>query len=421
MQIQMAAGPDGGLYVSIPAKDGNARFGGSVVVLLGGDGRPRPGWPIRLADVDSCGSLLPVADGSVRVVCSGQPRGGDANAASARAFAFDSSARAMPGWPVDIEDGSDGRMVGDDLTMLANRLLNVGGEAGELWPVALVVIEPDGRVRKGVEVPFACCDSAWAVGPDGIAYGTTHRDWSSATSVKTDVTAFGPDGPRPGWPVTIDGNASELMFDARGRVYLVVGSPSERPARTVVLDKDGRTLPSGSAVQAIVSTSTWNGAGDANTGPPIVADDGSAFLVSDEEGGTTVIALDPNGEPRAGWPFRSSRAMEWLGFCGEGDTGCGQSRTMPRTGNGHVLYLLHAAASASTGGSILAINPDGRVRAGWPVGLKRAGSMFFSMAVDPAGGAWALAVEPERPGYSATIVSIARDSTVRFTTTIVQP
>jgi hypothetical protein len=112
--------------------------------------------------------------------------------------------------------------------------------------------------------------------------------------------------------------------------------------------------------------------------------------------------------------------MQWTGFCGTGDTGCGQSRTMPAVGQANVLYLLQAA-STSGGGSIVAIGTDGRVRAGWPVGLKRAGSAFWSVVVNPAGGVWALAIEPETPGHSATILSIANDSTVRFATTIVEP
>jgi len=40
---------------------------------------------------------------------------------------------------------------------------------------------------------------------------------------------------------------------------------------------------------------------------------------------------------------------------------------------------------------------------------------------NPAGGAWALAIEPERKAASATILSIADDSTVQWSTTILEP
>jgi hypothetical protein len=47
--------------------------------------------------------------------------------------------------------------------------------------------------------------------------------------------------------------------------------------------------------------------------------------------------------------------------------------------------------------------------------------MFWSVVADPDGGVWALAIEPESHDYSASILSIAGDSTVRWTTTIVEP
>ena len=87
-----------------------------------------------------------------------------------------------------------------------------------------------------------------------------------------------------------------------------------------------------------------------------------------------------------------------------------------------LLYLLYEAANSSTGGSIAAIGRDGRVVDGWPVGLKRAGSMFWSIVVAPNGTAYALAVEPEPNGsHSATILAIAPDSNVLYNVTIVEP
>jgi len=416
----MAPGPGGGVYVSIPVTtDARGSGSGSVVALLDQGGRPRPGWPIRLSGVDSCDLLLAASDGSVRVVCFVPNQEEGLNGAVRRAFAFDSGGLALAGWPVDVGDAFTGRVVGTDLTMIERPYY------GDLGPpedfVNLVVIRAGGRAVRGSEVSFGqCCENTWAVGPNGIAYGTYRRDFETRDSVKTDVIAFDLAGVQPGWPATIDGNTSELAFDARGLAYLVVGWSTERPARTVVLDGGAKLQPSGSADQPIVSTGTWNGAGDDYPGPPIVAADGSAFIVSTEADRTAVLALDPNGQARTGWPYRSSLAMQWTGFCGGGDTGCGQARTMPAVGQANVLYLLQAA-STSGGGSIVAVGTDGRVRAGWPVGLKRAGSAFWSVVGNPAGGVWALAIEPETHGYSATILSIASDSTVRFATTVVEP
>jgi len=96
--------------------------------------------------------------------------------------------------------------------------------------------------------------------------------------------------------------------------------------------------------------------------------------------------------------------------------------TAPAIGPDNVIYLMHAAADPSVGGSVVAIGPDGRVRPGWPVELKRPGAEFWSVVIGSDGTAYALAVEPESADdFSATILAIAPDSTVRYTTTIIEP
>jgi hypothetical protein len=47
--------------------------------------------------------------------------------------------------------------------------------------------------------------------------------------------------------------------------------------------------------------------------------------------------------------------------------------------------------------------------------------MFWSVEAARDGGVWALAIEPEGRSASATILSIADDSTIRSSTTIVEP
>jgi hypothetical protein len=89
---------------------------------------------------------------------------------------------------------------------------------------------------------------------------------------------------------------------------------------------------------------------------------------------------------------------------------------------GRRSYLLHASTSSTAGGSIVAVGTDGGVVAGWPVGLKRARSELWSVVVAPTGTAYALAVEPEpNRSHSATILSLAPDSTVLYTLTIIEP
>ena len=412
----MAAGPDGSLYVAVPGD------GGEIVTRLDRSGRAARGWPVLLVDVDGCDQLLSIVGGeTIRVLCSTSRSSGADTVAVRRSFALDEAGRSLPGWPVDVDNGTIGAVVGDDLVMLVNPLWYAGGAPGESWPVSVSIIGDDGSVEPGGDVPFPCCDSSWAIGTDALVFGTSHRDWSSATSVKTDVTAFGAGGVGPGWPITIDGNASDVAFDKDlGVAHLVVGSPAKPPARTVVLDDDGTVMELGSDELPIVSTGTGNG-GDGVPGPPIVAADGTSFIVSTGPHHTTVMALDPEGNARPGWPYGVDLGMQLTGICHVGDTGCGHPRSMPQASNSNVLYLLEAASTPAHGGSVIAVGPNGRVRPGWPVGLRKAGAMFWSIVVNPSGGVWALAIEPERSSYSATILSIANDSTVRSTSTIVQP
>ncbi len=236
----------------------------------------------------------------------------------------------------------------------------------------------------------------------------------------TTLVAFDEHGVRDGWPITIDGSASEVAFDPRGRLHLAVSPPYERPSRTVVISPDGGQHV-GSDDLDIVSSLTWDGAGDPYPGAPIVASDGSTFIVSTEGIGTTIMGLDAAGTSLSGWPYRSKLGIQFIDRCEAEDTGCGSNRTPIGIDSHDVLYLIHEAASSSAGGSVVAIRPDGRIRDGWPVGLRRAGSTFWALAVNPNGGAYALAIEPEGNRHSATIVAIAADSTVRYTTTIVEP
>lgn len=95
---------------------------------------------------------------------------------------------------------------------------------------------------------------------------------------------------------------------------------------------------------------------------------------------------------------------------------------LPAAGPNGTLYLPIQARDAKVGGSIVAVGLDGRVRAGWPVELKRPGAEFWSVVVGSDGTVFALAIEPEASGRSsASVLAIAPDSTVIYSTTIVDP
>jgi len=420
--IRMAPGPDGALYVSIPAR------GGSVLALLDSTGRPRTGWPVVLAGTTSCELVLPVEDGSVRVLCTLENPDGN-RFSGVRAFAVDPGGSLMAGWPIDLEAlGANGffagRVIGDELKILAWESLGdqiaEGQPAGNAW---IVTVAADGTVGAGAKVQYgaACCIDTWAVGPDGVAYGTIHHFADTLGGATSELAAVGPGGVPAGFPVAIDGLASEPAFDSAGWIHVTVGTPFPRPVRTLVFDPNGRAVNAGSGVLDIAATNDWKGAGGSFPAAPLVGADGTTFIIDDVEG-TTVAGLSPSGRVIAGWPYRSDLGLEATGFCGPSDTGCGHFRAAPAIGPGNVLFLIHSAANPSAGGSIVAVGQDARVVAGWPVGLRRVGSAFWSVVVATDGTAYALAVEPEPNGaFSATILSLAPDSTVGYTATVVEP
>jgi hypothetical protein len=402
--VRMTPGSAGGLYVSIPTDRG------SVVALLDSGGKPRPGWPI--APDAGCGPAVFAAKGSVRVVCT---PGSDA---VSRAYAFTPDGHLMAGWPVEFpgQIWATPRVVDGQLVVMAY------GNPGAFW---LVAVAPDGTIRTGTpyESPVPSRQDWRAqLGPDGTGYlmAFPHEPPNTATG-DTEITAFDLNGARQGWLARVKGWSSDLVFGPWGRIYVSEGQEGKRPSRILVFGPDGRPLPIGSDSLPVAATSVYQGAGPlGGPPPPVVAEDGTSFFVS-EDGGTTVYGLDPSGRVMAGWPYREPARLQW-GYCGPGAAGCGVWRAAPAVDPGDVLYLLHPPRDKTVGGSVVAIGPDGRVRPGWPVVLRRPGSEFRSVVVAADGTTFALAVEPEGGGrYSATVLAIAPDGTVRYRTTIIEP
>jgi hypothetical protein len=186
------------------------------------------------------------------------------------------------------------------------------------------------------------------------------------------------------------------------------------------MDRSGQILPLSAADLPIGLTSSWSGAGDSHPAAPIVGAGGTTFIVSEPDG-TEILAVDGGGSLLPGWPYRSSAGLEDAGRCNDMDTGCGVFRVEPVVDTLDVLYVAQSATSTSAGGRLIALTDRGQVVDGWPVGLTRPGAYFYSILPAPGGGLWALAREPEGNGSSATVLSIAEDSTVRWTTTVVEP
>jgi len=299
--VLTAPGPGGTLYVLV---------GATVLARLDGSGLAQPGWPVRLPASSFCWSLLPVDDGSVRVVChTGDPLSGEAK--PGRAFAFDPGGKPLAGWPVELPCCSNGpvigRVMGDTLTVFVRHYRGDSADSLITW------IAADGTVRMGERVTDAnCCFDYWAVGPDGVAYGVVLRLDEAGVRTTSDLTAVGRAGVPAGFPVVIKGIASVPAFDAAGRIHVTVArvtvaSPYHGPARTLVFDSRGRALAGGSGDLGFVSTDECVGIEGSCEGPgtPLVAADGTTFVIGAYFASTTAAAVSPSGEVMAGWPYRS--------------------------------------------------------------------------------------------------------------------
>lgn len=418
MATEMAAGPDGGLYVSIPARAGPA-----TLVLLDREGRPRPGWPIAIKHSTWCARPLPADDGSVRVICDGTDLAlPDYGVADVRAYSFDTSGRMMDGWPVQLHAPA-AFGVGTDLTLVTERSEtdNVSGGV-TLHDASVTTVAADGTVREGTTVglPKGWFGMAWHIGPDGVAYAVA----PSADHVETStVGAMDRAGWRAGWPVTIEGLGSMPGFGPDGRLAVVQSSAKPNTSRISVFDAGGKRVTSG--VLPITTAERSGDTGGCTVGgpqAPLVAGNGAVFVYSELD--RSIYGLTPSLAIMKGWPFEPATPLATArpGLESEHEAGYCPTPVVPGVGPDGTLILSLKARASNVGGSLVAVGTDGRVRPGWPLALKRPGSEFWSVVVGADGTVFALAIEPESGGKSsASILAIAPDSTVRWTTTIVEP
>jgi hypothetical protein len=389
-----------------------------MVALVSPHGDVAPGWPVEL-NSGNCRQLLGARDGSVRAVCDVPPAGEGLETPVMRIHAIDARGRTLAGWPVDIVSGSIAAMRGDGMAVVARPY---GGDVlpeGVVEPAMLFLVEPDGSIQTSyAEVPVPCCQSSVVLGPDGTGYIVERRYRGDRTG-ETWVTVFRLDGVVR--RMRIIGIASDPAFDARANAYYSIWTGSTETSSTFAVDPNGNVLETDEDEVAFVPTSGWTGAGDEFPATPAVAADGSTMILVDDRDGTAMLALDADGDARSGWPYHAAAGMEDEGYCPAEDTGCGLFRVPTVIGRDGVVYAALEPTSPTAGGSLIAVGPDGRMRDGWPVGLRNAGSRFWGIVPGTDGGIWALAAEPESQGHSGTILSIAPDSTVRGRLTIAEP
>jgi len=420
--VLTAPGPDQGVYVLIPMRKSPA-----VLALLDSMGRPRAGWPIVVPGATFCHQLLPVGDGSIRVVCTMEnPDGNMFDPLGA--FAFNPNGRLLAGWPVELEGiFITGRVVGDDLVLFVSRSLgDLIPEGQPSFDGGLVIVAAHGELTNGARLTDLghCC--MWLVGTDGVAYGVAPATTDPSPQARnSSITAVDISGARSGWPVSFEGVASLPGLRPGERTVVVAGSLDGRTSQVLTFERTGQAASATSPmipIRTVEITGDTGGCVASIPQPPVIARDGTTFVYSELD--TAVYSLDPSLSIKAGWPFRPSAPLVEArpGFESEHEAGYCPPPVVPAVGPDGAIYLPLRATSSTVGGSLVAVDPDGRVRAGWPLELKRPGAEFWSVVVGSDGTAYALAIEPEAGrASSATILAIAPDSTIVYTTTIIDP
>lgn len=414
----MAPGGDGSLYVSISVRKGPA-----VLLLLDGAGQPRAGWPVAIKGSTRCGLPMPSNDGSVRVVCDARdlPES-NSDDELVEAYSFDADGRLIAGWPAELSRPTAYALdpVRGDLTLVREQSTDDPASGETLThDVTVTAIDAGGTVHEGSRsaLDLHRFGDRWTVRPDGVAYGVGETDELGM------ITALDRSGARDGWPVTIKGFGSVPGFEPDGAIAVTLGSTKPRASHLALLDPSGKVVTSGALpITTAERTGDVGGCTVAYPNAPVVARNGDIFVISELE--TPIYGLDGSLAIMDGWPFdpSASLAVARPGLESEHEAGYCPTSVIPGVGPDGTLVLALEAQTSKVGGSLVAVGSDASVRAGWPVVLKRPGAEFWGVVVGTDATTYALALEPESGGKSsASILAIAPDSTIRWTTTIIDP
>lgn len=232
-------------------------MGGNLIYAFHPDGTQVSGWPYRAPVNSECpactAALLPVAQGLYTDIDPGQ------------IALLGTNGVPLPGWPVPLPKVSDPSYV-------------------ELWS-----------------------------GPDETLYV---EDQHSDT-----IYAFGSDGAaKPGWPLQ---GWSGMTFDPGGRIYVwkykFGAPPGARYSGPAIETQIGALDPAGHFYTGWPMT--FNGP----VAQPVFAPDGTVYMTrgtsygpgsaTPPSPGGTILAFDPNGKPKPGWPVSLPAGTGLLAAC----------------------------------------------------------------------------------------------------------
>jgi hypothetical protein len=269
-------------------------------------------------------------------------------------LALDHAGSPRPGWPIHAGApglfSSDPR-VGPDGTLFVHSEPDDGTASANLdaWG-------PDGRRLAGWPASMAAL-SRYVIGRDGAVVV-----WSLVDDVgelcpnpgRTLFTRLGAGGDvSPGWPRGSTGLASEPVVAADGTLHYVSARGNVYAHDAAGDIKDGWPFPIPEAV---------GGCGPAR---PYLAPDGTVVVATDHDRlGSSVNVVGRDGRARPGWPVRPG---DLGGPCL--DSECFGGAGAPAIGSDGTVYVVVFTADAPVRADVLALDPQGRTAAGWPVRL----------------------------------------------------
>jgi outer membrane protein assembly factor BamB len=334
--------PDGSVLVLAFAYTGSDLTIEYSLHRYGPDGAIVDGWPHAFAAGEECGGGVLDGDGRVLVGCGTE--------SGSRVVALDAAGDVSWEVPVSLPVATELRL-GSDGTVFVGSAGTAGG---------LAALTPDGEGLPGwpirIDNPYG-----YGVAPTGAVlvwwrdHPTEEICNEGGSTVYLSVAEDG--GVPPGWPQVVAGPASSPAFGSDGTIYV-----TDAADHLYAFEPDG-AIPSGWPVTIRATTGTCFGPPDPAVGP-----DGTIYVAT---GGRApagaLVALDPDGRPRAGWPYVPDGELAYPCI------GCtpGPADPSPPLFGANSLFVVTYPAEPEAVGDveILAFGADASMRPGWPLRL----------------------------------------------------
>jgi hypothetical protein len=233
------------------------------------------------------------------------------------------------------------------------------------------------------------------------------------------------EGSRAGWPLTVDGIASQPVAGPDGSLAIVRMTKPGLESRVLWFAPGGGAPLAASGGLPLDPMDDRTGAG-AVLLSPIIGADGTTWVAGTVDSSKPAVAHLVLGSPAVNLYLRGL-PLQHQGTCPPEDSGCGVWRALPAIRSDGTLILPEnptgddGGLASSGGGSLVALAPNGRIRAGWPVSLPDTMAGYWSVIAAPDNRVRALDVIPTDAGNQWSFVILGQDGAVLATTPIIRP